>query len=712
MSSLYLRTAFGVLFVTALAGGSALAQEKKSAADKPGKVPEVAAEELQLDTISVTATRNPIKAFDYPGMVTVIGGEGLATRQPSTPDDMLSDVPGVQFVGGPRRTGEIPTIRGFDGPDVIVLIDGTRQNFGSAHDGRFFIDPSIVKQAEVLRGPASSLYGSGGTGGVIEFRTKDAADLLGPGETYGIDGTLGWQTVNDEPLAVMTAYGTPRDDLDLLFNVTRSKSGVIKLGDGSVLDNTDDDILSGIAKAKWKLDSRQTLEGTFLALNNDATEPNNGQGNGNDIVSKDIRSKSFRIGYKYNDRANPWIDLDVTTYFNDNRVNETRLDSNGGGAVGDRLKREVRTIGFRADNRSRLGMGNDMSATLTYGLEGYQDIQDGDVNNNGQRDGVPDAKALFGGAYAQGEMTWGNPFDLPGDVILLAGVRFDHFKTSSDLAASNSEQSLSPRVGLSYLPNDWLMVFGNYAHAFRAPAMDELFLTGVHFQIPVGAGVVNRFVSNPNLKPQRTRTLEFGAGLNFDDLIQPNDSFQIKTSHFRIWGKDFIDLSVNQPALFVGCNPFIPGNCDGTTTSANVPNAFLSGNEVEASYENDRVIAGASFSNLSGNNTDTGANLGSLTPDEWNVHLAAKLPEIDAVFGVRSAIASTFDRVNAANERRPGYVVNNVYFTWQPRRRGYRGLRVDMGVDNIFDRAYSRVFNGSLEPGRNFKGRVSYSHKW
>ena len=57
------------------------------------------------------------------------------------------------------------------GPDVIVMFDGARQNFGSAHDGRFFIDPSLLKSVEVLRGPASSLYGSGGTGGIIEFRT-------------------------------------------------------------------------------------------------------------------------------------------------------------------------------------------------------------------------------------------------------------------------------------------------------------------------------------------------------------------------------------------------------------------------------------------------------------------------------------------------------------------------------------------------------------
>ena len=89
------------------------------------------------------------------------------------------------LTGGPRRTGEVPSIRGFDGPDVVVLFDGARQNFGSAHDGRFFIDPGLVKRVEVLRGSASSLYGSGGTGGVIEFRTVDAADFLAPDESAG-----------------------------------------------------------------------------------------------------------------------------------------------------------------------------------------------------------------------------------------------------------------------------------------------------------------------------------------------------------------------------------------------------------------------------------------------------------------------------------------------------------------------------------------------
>ncbi len=108
-----------------------------------------------LDAISITATRNPIKAFEYPGMVTVIGQNEIDTLQPSSSADILRGVPNVEFTGGPRRNGEVPSIRGFSGPDVIVLFDGARQNFGSAHDGRFYLDPTSLKQVEVLRGPSS-----------------------------------------------------------------------------------------------------------------------------------------------------------------------------------------------------------------------------------------------------------------------------------------------------------------------------------------------------------------------------------------------------------------------------------------------------------------------------------------------------------------------------------------------------------------------------
>ena len=149
-----------------------------------------------LRPVSVSATRNPIEAFEYPGMVTVIDPNRPDLRNASTPDDLLNRVPNVEFTGGPRRTGEDPSIRGFSGPDVVIMIDGARQNIDTGHEGRFYLDPSLIGEVEVLRGSASALYGSGGSGGVFSFQTLDADDLLAPAETIGFRVRGGYQVAS------------------------------------------------------------------------------------------------------------------------------------------------------------------------------------------------------------------------------------------------------------------------------------------------------------------------------------------------------------------------------------------------------------------------------------------------------------------------------------------------------------------------------------
>lgn len=663
-----------------------------------------------LEPVSVTATRNPIDPFEYPGMVTVLEPEGLKTRQASTPDDLLKGVPNVEFTGGPRRTGEVPSLRGFSGPDVIITLDGARQNFDSGHDGRFFIDPSLVRDVEVLRGPASSLYGSGGMGGVIAFRTVRAEDLLAPGEKVGMTLSGGYQSVNRERLGTVIAYGRPGAGLDLLASVTRRASGAIKLGDGSELDRTDDDIVAGLAKAGWRFDRHQRFEASFQRFSNEAQEPNNGQGTGSGgLVEKDIRADNLRFAYGYKNPANPWIDLDLVLYRTEFRVDELRLDDQGTGPRGELLKRDVDTLGLRLDNRSRVKLPGAIQVTFTYGGEAYRDRQDGGAGP-GERDGVPDAEADFAGVFGQTEIRIPRPLGVvPGEVLLIPGLRYDRYRSSSPIAGGTEDRALSPRLGVSYLPTPWSLLFAHYGAAFRAPTVNELFPNGVHFRIPIGPGVTNRFVPNPDLAPQRTRTLELGAGLDFRDVLGQSDRLRLKAAHFRIRGEDFIDLEVVQPRPFVDCNPFIPGACDGTTRAVNVADARLWGNEIEASYENRRLRAGLGFSTIDGENRRSGEKLGVLMPPRLALDVALKLAGLDALAGWRMLAAGEFDKVNNPADRRGGYAVHDFYFVWTPREASIKGLRIDLGVDNAFDKAYSRVFTGALEPGRNFKARIAYT---
>ena len=390
----------------------------------------------------------------------------------------------------------------------------------------------------------------------------------------------------------------------------------------------------------------------------------------------------------------------------------------GAGPKGELLKRDVDTIGARLDNRSRLTLSESIAATITYGGEWYRDEQDG-AAGSGERDGVPDARSAFYGLFTQAEVALGAPGGIPGEILVIPGVRYDSYRSTRRSAGDNRADELSPRIGMSYLPTDWLMLFANYGHAFRAPTFNEVYLTGVHFQIPLGrAAVVNGFVGNPDLKPQRTRTAEFGGGLSFDSLFGSGDSLRIKASYFQVWGRDFIDLAVHQPPVFGPRGPlpqcFSPGACDGTTVSTNVPKTKLSGTEVEASYDGARLYLTLGASTIDGENRDSGEKLGLLTPDTYTADAGVKLHELDAVLGARLLAAKRFqdDPATEDNEERAGYAVVDTYLTWQPSTGPLGGLRLSLGVDNLFDKAYSRVYTGADEEGRSFNVSAGYSLAW
>ncbi|MAB13527.1 TonB-dependent receptor [Parvibaculum sp.] len=674
------------------------------------------AEDAITAPITVTATGSGITAYEYPGMVTVIDKDEIDLKQASTPDDILRDVPGVMFTGGPRRTGEVPSLRGFSGPDVVILIDGVRQNFSSGHDGRFFIDPSVVNSAEVLRGPSSSLYGSGGMGGVIEFRTIDPLKALAAGETQTSFG-LGGQTANREYHATATAMSRPLDGLGIVGSLTKRESGSIELGSGSELES-DDDILSGFLKGSYDAGGGHKFTASFLRFDNDAIEPNNGQANGNDYADKNLVSDTYRLGYDFNP-ASAWVDLKSIAYYQSFKADELRLDNNGVGPAGELLKRDVDTYGFRVDNRSRFSLTEDIFTTLTIGAEGYHDEQEG-AAGGGVRGGVPDAEDSFIGGFAQAEINWARPFGfLPGDLYVVPGLRYDRFESeSSQAGVDNQDSAWSPRIGGSYMPVEWLNLFGSYSEAFRAPTMDELYSTGVHFTFAPGdlgpgtAGHTNRFTPNPNLKAQKTDTFEFGAGVTFDDVLEENDRLEIKASRYYTDGENFIDLQVNQPAPYAACSPFVPGACDGTTTSVNIADAELDGVEAEAHYENDRIRVKVGFSNVDGKNKATGEKLGVLTPAMGTLDAAIKLPETHSIIGWHVIAADEFDKVNSVADERDGYVVHGVYFAWTASEGPLSGLRLDLGIDNIFDKAYARAYASSYETGRNFKGGIRYTVNW
>jgi len=686
---------------------------------------DAADDELREETITVYGTSNPLPVFDYPGQVTVVDREALETIAPSAVSDLLRDVPGLDFTGGPRRTGELPSIRGLSGQNVLILLDGARQSFTSAHDGRFFVDPELIGTAEVVRGPASALYGSGAVGGVLAFESVDAADLLREGETWGARARVGYQSVNEEGYASLTAF-TQQGAFDGLASFGIRQSGDIELASGADLPS-DDDIQTALVKGSYVVTDALTVEGSWQRFTNSAIEPNNGQGTagtGDGIldrnVDKEITTDTFRLGLNFNPADNDWLDVSLTAYQTSSDVDE--FDA----TVPRTTVRDIETTGFSARNASRFTIGS-AETTLTVGGDWYKDEQTGtdDQTTDGTRGGVPNGESEFMGVFAQLESVIDTP---AGQFIVIPGVRFDEFESSSSIAPGeeNSDDAISPRFAASFAPEgaEWLRLFGSYSEGFRAPSINELYLDGVHFSIPhpvlfnpaMGSFVLapNNFIPNPDLVPEETETVEFGAGVDFKQIFVPSDRFQAKVSYFETDAADLINLSVNVvPAPTCFAPPFFQP-CDwGTSESANVDQAELEGWEGELHYDSDRFFARASFSSIEGTNLADGSDLGSLTPDRTSVNLGLKLPEWNALVGARVQHASDFEqRVSDGSggftlqDERDSYVVLDLYATWRP--DFVEGLRLDLGVDNVLDEQYERTFAGAVEPGANVKFSASW----
>lgn len=679
--------------------------------------------------ISVTATRTPMKAFSVPGQVTVKGAEQIENEIPTSLDDLFDDIPGVTSFGGPRRTGEVPTIRGFSGPDVIVTLDGARQNFVSGHDGRAFIDPAFLGEAEIVRGSSSSLYGSGGTGGVIALRTLTADDLLKGDETVGGRVGLSYRSGNDEFAQRLVGAWRPSEMTDVTGGIVRRRSYDVRLGNDVKLDS-EDDILSGFLRGEFRENESSGVRLGWNRFRNDAREPNNGQASRGTLADKNVDSETFTAGFFFTPSSNPLLDAEVNAYRTTSRVDETNLT---GTQVNQLQERKITTLGLTADNTSQFALGENADLTLTVGFDYYTEDADGALNG-GVRGGVVTGDQQFYGFFAQTAFSFYDVFGLEGsEFTLTPGVRYDNFDSEDTAGNKTSDNQLSPKITAQFAPVEWGFVYGSYAEAFRAPRLDELFPTGTHFPVITNAGFLgsNTFIPNQTLDPQSTDTWEFGFGIEFDDVISQGDVFQAKAGHYAINGKNFLTTEVIQtadttnpqffPAPFLvpgfTCRAFVsiavdPNGCGGTTQIVNIPDAELDGYELEASYDSSRFRVALAGSTMDTENKATGNPIGVEQPDQITADLRLKLPEVDSFVGWQATFADSHDGGTITTNDRDSYQVHEVYARWRAEEGALAGFSLGVTAENLFDEEYQRVSSDTLEEGRSVLVDVSYRLAW
>lgn len=171
----------------------------------------LAAEEPTLEAVVVTASRQPMKVSDTVADVSIIDREAIEAAHGSTLPELLARQPGLFATanGSPGANASV-SIRGDSNRHTLVLVDGLRVGSATTGEAAWETLPlELVERVEILRGAASSLYGSDAMGGVINIITRapegkllpHAALGLGSWGSYDVSGGLSGR-IGDLRLAV------------------------------------------------------------------------------------------------------------------------------------------------------------------------------------------------------------------------------------------------------------------------------------------------------------------------------------------------------------------------------------------------------------------------------------------------------------------------------------------------------------------------------
>ncbi|WP_369816800.1 TonB-dependent hemoglobin/transferrin/lactoferrin family receptor [Erythrobacter sp. HL-111] len=512
-------------------------------------------------TIVVTATRTPVKIQEVPATVTVLTDEEIADQLATDIKDLVRFEPGVTVRRAPARFGaafgstgrarnEDFVIRGIGGNRVLIQVDGIRSPqgfaFGAQDAGRGgFTDVSLVKSVEILRGPASALYGSDGLAGAVSFVTSDPVDLVGTDDFGGF---------------VSSQYSSEDDE----FALTATMAGRIGGNLSAMIAYTSRDF--------EELENRGENDG----VGEDRTAPNPQIGRSDAVLGKLVWNSGahrIRLTGEYLDSEvrtdvltaigpaflfgpSPAWNVDAVTARDTNRRGRVSLDWTFDGDADDAIEYaflsaywqdaedrqfalEERTpLGFiPAPDRERLNTfenrvyGAVGEARSSFGLGGmrHQVAFGGDVSftrQEGLRDGTfPPSSETFptrafpvtdftlGGLFLSDEITFAD-----GAVKLFPALRFDFYDldpTDDPLLVGfqpegQSDSRLSPKLGVTVNLTDEFLLFGNYAQGFLAPTPSQV---NNFYQFPAG-GYIS--APNPDLEPETSESFEAGARYTAD----------------------------------------------------------------------------------------------------------------------------------------------------------------------------------------------------
>lgn len=555
----------------------------------------------RANQITVTATRSEKPIIDVPATVTVITAEQIDDNMVEDIKDLVRFEPGVSVKRAPSRFSNTGSgndaragntgfnIRGLDGNRVLIQIDGIRvpdaYSFGGQSAGRGdYVDLGLLKSVEILRGPASALYGSDGLAGAVSFVTADPIDILGNNRGFGGSVRAAYDSA-DQQYSEGAMLAARSGDWSFLAAYTRrdgkelDNKGTIETSDSSRTAPNPQDTASNAAMGKivWSPHDntrvRLTVDHVDDRVDTEVLTANGGTVNitipvsmttietrsgtiprpasgrvANTILTTNTHdtTRRDRVSLDWTQKAlGPIDEMHLTAYWQKSRSRQSGVEEL---SVLTTNRERVNIF-----NNRTFGVSADFQSSFDTGPLEHRVIWGGDwsaTRQEGIRDGVwaPAGESFPTRAFPITDYTLLGGFvadDISiadGRLTLFPVLRFDHYSLDADtdaavpsLTAIDKKGShVSPKIGAVVKLSDNVRFFGNYAQGFKAPAPSQV---NQFFENPGRY----RTIPNAGLKPETSETFEGGVRLTSANI-------SLSITGFTGSYNDFISLEDVGPA--------------------------------------------------------------------------------------------------------------------------------------------------------------------
>lgn len=638
-----------------------------------------------LDRITISPTRIDEAVIDALAGESMVDKEELDRIQADNAAEIFRAVPGVAASANGDDVATAINIRGLQQSGrVVVTLDGARQDYWRVGhgNGSFFIEPDLLKEVTVIRGPVSNTFGTGGIGGVVAFETMDAGDFLRDGETWALSEKLGYET-NGSGFTTSTA-GAYRfnEDADIIGNITYRDRDDYENGEGVVVPWTGETVAAGYVKGTFRpADGHELKLGMIQQRYDDVVTASSGSISAT-RYNADTVNRTYTGAYTYNPEDNDLIDYVLNVYHNRTRADHDRFFGSGTPV----RYYEVETTGFNSYNSSTFD-GYGFGHTLTYGADFHHMVGESDADHFGA--GTQDAWGGF--------LQWkGNHSDW---LELIAAIRYDGYqldgqtRTTPPEDASISGNRWSPRFTVGVTPLEGLQFYGGYSEGYRAPTVQDVFRGG-------GAhGATDDYVPNLLIKPEVAKSWEAGVNVKYNDILALDDSLRAKVNLFHTDVEDYIEVDLLS----------LP------RTAENIGDARLKGIEIEGVYDFNWGfvnVAGAWIDAEMVSGQYAGQPLSNTPLNRFAATLGFRALEDRLVYGIQylnvgeiTRTRRTSGTINSPPQVEPGFELVNLFAEWQANDN----LKFAAGIDNIFDTVYTdpqTAWSTSLTAPKQGEGRT------